>query len=203
MAGWMRGLVYGTYIKAERYSLYVDGKAVTNMPLIQLAKKQDGSKLPVFATSAMTANVYDKGRAKLSSGEAFISFTEAFLEVIDNPTELIITVTPMGNTNGLYVSEITSTGFYVKENNSGASTVEFSWIAVGTQSGYENIEIPAEVLTDDYEIKMNGVMFNDYNLTDTPQPIWWDGTQIRFDAIPTKSLLNKQAENTRIPLSND
>ena len=37
MGGWMKGLVYGTHIQGERYSLYVDGKTYTNEPVIELA----------------------------------------------------------------------------------------------------------------------------------------------------------------------
>jgi hypothetical protein len=35
---------------------------------------------------------------------------------------------------------------------------------------------------------MNGVMFNDNNTTDQPQPMWWDGSNVRFDQPPAKQL---------------
>ncbi len=35
---------------------------------------------------------------------------------------------------------------------------------------------------------MNGVMYNVNNKTGTPQSIWWDGQQVRFDAPPAKQV---------------
>ncbi|MFZ4058268.1 MAG: hypothetical protein ACOYKE_09000 [Ferruginibacter sp.] len=40
MGGWVRGLVYGTHVKGDRYSLYVDGKTYTNAPIAELITLQ-------------------------------------------------------------------------------------------------------------------------------------------------------------------
>lgn len=187
MGGWMRGLVYGTHVKGERYSLYVDGKTYVNEPITQLVGKEDGNRQPVYATSAMKVEISDRGKSTLANGETYIAFSDAFKSTISsNPDELTITVSPMGNSNGLYIVSYDQNGFTVKENNNGQSAVAFNWIAIGTRKDYETMEHSPEVIATDFDAKMNGVMFNDNNTIDTPQHIWWDGNDIRWDAPPQK-----------------
>jgi hypothetical protein len=68
------------------------------------------------------------------------------------------------------------------------SNVSVSWIAIATVKGYSDMSniIPSEIIPGDFDVKMNGVMFNDNNTSDTPASLWWDGSQIRFDAPPAK-----------------
>lgn len=41
--------------------------------------------------------------------------------------------------------------------------------------------MPSDLLSNDFDTKMNNVMFNDSTTTDASQSIWWDGTKIRWD----------------------
>jgi hypothetical protein len=74
----------------------------------------------------------------------------------------------------------------VKENNSGASNVTFNWIAIGTRKNYETMEHSPEIVSGDFDSKMNGVMFNENDATRSAQPLWWDGTDIRWDTPPAR-----------------
>jgi hypothetical protein len=136
----------------------------------------------------MSADVQSRGKAQLMNGQVFIPFSTEFSKTISDPQDLVITVTPNGNTNGVYVSSVTANGFTVNENNSGMSNVSVSWIAIATVKGYSDMSniIPSEIIPGDFDVKMNGVMFNDNNTSDTPASLWWDGSQIRFDAPPAK-----------------
>ncbi len=96
----------------------------------------------------------------------------------------MVTATPNGQSNGIYISSVTVEGFYVIENSNGASNIPFTWIAVGTKKGYENPKHTPELLSPDYDATMDGVMFNDYNIEGNGTPIWWDGTKVRHDAPP-------------------
>lgn len=188
MGGWMRGLVYGTYLKGDRYSLYVDGKTYMNEPITQLVAT-DGDRQAVYGSSAMKVEISDRGKSTLTNGETHIAFSEAFKQTISaNPDELTITVSPMGNSNGVYISSYDENGFTVKENNNGASNVQFNWIAIGTRKNFESVEHSPEVIANDFDGKMNNVMYNDNNTQGTPQPMWWDGTEVRWDNPPAKQI---------------
>jgi len=186
MGGWVKGLVYGTMLKGERYGLYVDGKTYMNEPITQLIETA-GDKQPVYGVSAMKVEVSDRGKSNLKGGTTHIFFTQEFKNSISSNTdELTITISPMGNSNGIFIESYDENGFVVRENNNGGSSVQFNWIAIGTRKDYETINHSSEIIANDFEQKMDGVMFNDNNTSDTPQPIWWDGSAIRFDAVPAK-----------------
>ncbi|MFZ4058267.1 MAG: hypothetical protein ACOYKE_08995, partial [Ferruginibacter sp.] len=92
---------------------------------------------------------------------------------------LVITVSATENSKGLYISSQDNKGFWVAENDNGNHNTTFSWIALATRKGYENITHAPELLKTDFDKKMNGVMFNDNNTIDQPQSLWWDGNGIR------------------------
>jgi hypothetical protein len=190
MGGWIRGLAYGTHVKGEIYSMYVDGKTYTNAPITQLVSTE-GDRQPVYASSAMKVEISDRGKSTLANGQKYIAFSDAFKNVVSsNPEELTITVTPMGNSNGMYIASYDQNGFTVVENNNGASNVTFTWIAIGTRKEYESMDHDAQLLSNDFDQKMDGVMFNDNNNSATPQTMWWNGTQMVFDQpVPAKESL--------------
>jgi len=197
MGGWMRGLVYGTHVKGERYSLYVDGKTYMNEPITQLVETT-GDRQTVYGSSAMKVEISDRGKSTLANGQTYIAFSEAFKQTIStNPDELTITVSPMGNSNGIYILSYDENGFTVMENNSGSSNVAFNWIAIGTRKDYETVTHSPEIIANDFDTKMNGVMFNENNTIDTPQFMWWDGTNMRWDAPPAKDYSRSTPDASR------
>ncbi len=188
MGGWMRGLVYGTYIKGDRYSLYVDGKTYTNEPIAELIPNADGSRTPAYAVTAPQPEIYAHGRATLQDGQQYIAFSKDFSRMAGMQTDAItITVSPLGSSMGVYIAAQDARGFWVKENNNGKASVDIAWIAIAKRKGFEQLSHAPELLTNDFDRKMNGVMFNDNNKTDSPQPLWWDGRSVRFDTPPAKN----------------
>jgi hypothetical protein len=196
MGGWVVGMKYGMHVRGERTSLYVDGNTFTNQPIAQLVEKEDGSRITTFVPSSTTADVYSRGKGKLANGEIFVRFDDGFKQIITSSSDLTITATPSGPSNGVYVTGVTEEGFWVKENNSGTSGVDFSWIAVGVRKGAENMVVSPEILEADYDAKMRGFMQND-NSTEDPSHLWWDGSQVRFDAPPAKTPTTNQTKITR------
>ncbi|MFN5984639.1 MAG: hypothetical protein ACK46Y_01480 [Fluviicola sp.] len=199
MGGWFRGLAYGTHVKGEIYSMYIDGKTYANAPITQLIETEN-NRQPVYSTSAMKVEISDRGKSNLNSGEVYVPFTQEFKNTISaDPNELTITVSPMGNSNGVYISSYDANGFTVKENNSGVSNVAFTWIAIGTRKNYETMDHNAQILDKTFDQKMEGVMYNDNNTTGTPQTMWWDGTQMRFDVPPPAKQADPNYINTARP----
>ena len=197
MGGWIRGLAYGTHVKGEIYSMYVDGKTYTNEPITQLVETE-AARQPVYASSAMKVEISSRGKNNLNNGTVYVEFTPEFKNTIStNPDELTITVTPNGNSNGIYILSYDQNGFTVMENNSGTSNVSFNWIAIGTRKDYETMDHDAQILANDFDQKMEGVMYNETNTNGTSQTMWWNGTQMVFDQpVPEKSTIPGYTPNT-------
>lgn len=178
MGGFVKGDQYGLMTKGDEFGMYVAGNTLTNKPIVQLTEGAS-NRIATYATTSTSVDVTTRGKGKLNNGETFVPFDKNFSQTATiSEEELNITITPMGATNGVYISKITSTGFFVKENLNGKSNANFSWMAVGTQKGYENgVKLSNEILANDYDKNMNEVMFNEANTKNEAKPIMFDGTK--------------------------
>ncbi|MBN2892862.1 MAG: hypothetical protein JXL97_13425 [Bacteroidales bacterium] len=199
MAGWMKGEIYGLTVKGERYGLYVDGKQYANDVITELSDNGSDERIATYVPTSTSVDIISKGTTKLSNGKAIISFDENFSNVVSQTEPIIVTVTPQGKTQGVYVETVKNSGFVVVENNNGKSTTTISWIAIGTKKGYENPQNPVELLAKDYDINMNNVMFNESDTENSAQPIWWDGQKLRFDEMPRDTEQNRVSKSIILP----
>ena len=194
MGGYVQGSQYGLISKGKEFGMYVNGNTVTNAPIVQLTEGNN-KRIATYSSTSTSVDVTTRGKSKLVNGDAFVTFNDAFINSIssselsknvESDESINITVTPVGDCNGVFVKRITNTGFYIKENNKGKSNVSFNWTAVGTQKGYENgIKISDVILSNDFDTKMNGVMTPDTEDTTTVgTPIYFDGNKIRFEEAP-------------------
>ena len=181
MGGWVRGMKYGFHAKGETYSLYVDGNAYTNKPLTYLIESDDNQRVASYMTTSIKPEVTINGKTALQNGRVFVAFDKNFSKVISNLEDIVITATPQGKSNGVYIDDISRDGFWIIENNDGVSNVKISWIAITQIKGEENPVVPSDLLAEDFDKKMDKVMFNDNNTTEEAQSLWWDGTKIRWD----------------------
>ena len=168
----------------SQYDKYVQGNTITNQPIIQLTESNNSQRTITYSATSTEVDVTTRGTGKLSNGESYISFKDAFKNSISPNEGINITITPTAETNGVYVSKVTNDGFYVKENLSGRSNATFNWTAIGTRKGYENgVEISETVLSNNFDKNIDGVMYNDGN-KDEGTPIYYDGNQVRFERMP-------------------
>ena len=183
---WFNGELYGMAVKGERMGLYVDGKTFTNNIITQMNDNGNNDRIPTYVPTSMTVDIYMKGTAKLVNGKATIQFDDKYLSLISDKEPIVVTVTPMGKTAGVYIEEVKSNGFTIVENNDGKSNVTFSWIAIATRKGYENPDNPVELISSEYDTHLSDFMFNESDTLHSGKPMWWDGTKIRFDNLPDK-----------------
>ena len=87
----------------------------------------DGSGWRVLGSSPSAriaaAENTETGTNQLVNGIKFIKFENPQ----DNPENLMIQIQPEGDCNGVYISQKTKEGFWVKELQKGKSNVKFSW----------------------------------------------------------------------------
>lgn len=184
MGGYVKGNEYGLISSGNEFGMYVQGNTITNEPIVQLTDTNNAQRTISYTATSIEVDVTTRGTGKLTNGESFITFKEAFKNLVSSEEGINITITPMGETNGVYISKVTSEGFYVKENRNGLSNVSFNWTAIGTRKGYEKgVEISDTVLSNNFDKNMNGVMNNDGG-KEEGTPIYFDGNQIRFERMP-------------------
>jgi hypothetical protein len=182
MGGWIKGLVYGTNFSGQKYGVYVHGNTITNDKYVQLNNSSTSDvRIASYATTALTNELTSKGKVILANGQASIAFDSKLMELCDL-NSLVITATPMGNCNGIYIDDISENGFSIKEINNGSHNVSVSFIISGTlKQATEFTE--TDILNKQYETNLNGVMHNDYDSETDGTPIWYDGQNVRHDAV--------------------
>jgi hypothetical protein len=126
MGGWVRGIKYGFHTKGETYSLYVDGNGYTNKPLTYLISTDGDSKTASYMSTSMKPEVTVNGKTTLENGKVFVAFDKAFSQVISTIDDVIITASPQGKSNGVYIDQISKDGFWIYENNEGTSNIKIS-----------------------------------------------------------------------------
>ena len=84
----------------------------------------------------------DFGEAQLVNGQAYVHLDPAYANVIDSQTNYLVFITPEGDSNGVYVTQKTSSGFLVRENRGGHSALAFSYRIVAKPLGENAIRLP-------------------------------------------------------------
>jgi hypothetical protein len=108
-------------------------------PLIRT--KTQGSDVASYGARTAAPTLEDFGTAKLHNGTAFVSLDRTFASAIDARSYLVF-VAPHGDSNGLY-SETSPTGFTVRENKNGRSTVAFDYRIVAKPLDTAATHLPA------------------------------------------------------------
>ncbi len=194
MGGYVKGSEYGLISSGDEFGMYVQGNTITNAPIVQLTETSNSQRTISYTATSTEIDVTTRGVGNLTNGESYVSFKDAFKNLVSSNEPINITITPTGETNGVYVSKVTSEGFFVKENRNGNSNVSFNWTAIGTRKGYENgVEISDVVLSNNFDKNMNGVMTNDGG-KEEGTPIYYDGNQVRFERMPESMIQYNKKE---------
>lgn len=177
-----KGNQYGLISKGELAGIYSDGTSITNKGFAVIDKAQNGTKSTTYATTSATIDITTKGTGKLTNGKAFIQFEKPYSSIINQDRPIIVTVSPMGESNGVYISKVNEHGFEIKENNNGTSNVNFYWIAVAEKANSE-ITIPSDLLKTDFDDNLESFLTIDENENTQSKAMWWNGTNLEFGKI--------------------
>ena len=183
MGGFVSGRQFGLVSSGTDFGMYVQGKTIVNEPIVKLTDNGSAERNATYVPTSTEIDVMTRGRGQLTNGSTFIAFKKAFSESIAPSATINVTVTPMSETNGVFVSRITSDGFYVTENRSGTTNAAFSWVAIGTQKGYENgLNVSKTVTAKNFDANMAQVMQSENGQSETS--MYFDGTNVLFERIP-------------------
>ena len=191
-----QGSVIGQLNSGDLFAQYNSGNVYTygkNVELIDNA----GTVTPVYSNSSLESTVYNKGVTNLVNGTVYISFGSDYVALLgDIP---VITVTPNGECNGVYIASVDKNGFTVKELMGGTSNAPISWISVGTRIDNNQMELATQLVSDPtFNRNIQQVLFSDGNVEGNASGIWWDGTTLQFGEIPAHltAIGNKEPEVT-------
>jgi hypothetical protein len=198
MGGWLKGTYYGATVSGDRYALYTKGNNYTT-GYSAVMHNTGGKREASYVPTSTTVDIYTSGVSEMKGGQANVSFPASFASMVSKDVPIVVTATPMGPAP-IYLSSSDDKGFAVAAVDAKAS-VKFSWIAVGRRAGYEkNPEVPAELCRTDFDSKMDGVMSDENDLKHPAQPVWFDGTQLRFDNPPEEPRPPKPAQPVEVGL---
>lgn len=187
MGSWAKGDLYGMVISGKRIGLYIEGREFTNDISTQIHATAD-RKVATYNTTSTNVDITTRGNNKLSNGTTYVRFKRDFSSIISSKERINVTITPIGESNGIHIVSVDTNGFTVKENQNGNSSIEFNWTAIGTKSGYENVRNPKELLETDYDEKLNkffeGTSFYAEKQNIAAGEMWWDGSQMRYHNTP-------------------
>jgi hypothetical protein len=155
---------------------------------IHIQKDNTGQNKVMYTLVSPEMTIQTYGIGQMISGKANINFDDAFASVVSDDEPIIVTITPVGESEGVHLSNVDSKGFSVVENRDGKSSVQFMWVAIGKRKGYENISLPADVIADDYDQKISEGLHNDANMTTDGKGLYYNnGTLNVGNPTPYKS----------------
>ncbi|MFD0963541.1 hypothetical protein [Pseudofulvibacter geojedonensis] len=192
LGGFAQGNQYGIIAKGSRFGIYSDGLLLTNDAYAMLNTGNDGNRTVNYTSSSTTIDITSKGVGTLVNGKANINFDKKFKNLINSNKPIIVTVTPMGETKGVYTARITKDGFSVIENLEGNSNVSFSWIAVAEKTGYADHQVPKEITRKGFNENISKIFYNESNNNLEPHALWWNGNTLEFGkTAPDQNIPNR------------
>jgi len=195
----IHGKVYGLYAEGENYATYSNGVVFKNNLDVHLQENGTGTNTVLYTNVSTEVTVQTSGYATLSNGMASIDFDPAFAAAVSSETPVVVTVTPTGNSNGVYLSEVTGKGFKVAENNNGKSSVVVSYIAIGKRAGYEHPNLPKEVIASNYTNNLARGLHNDSDTQTNGEGLYYENGSLVVGIHPsTLPDPNKPAAETVI-----
>ncbi|MCO5263961.1 MAG: hypothetical protein M9901_13885 [Lentimicrobium sp.] len=183
----IHGQIYGLYAEGGDYALYANGPVYRNNLDIHLQENGTDKQTVLYTNVSTGATVQTSGTAMLSSGKATVDFDPAFADAVSENEPVVVTVTPVGNSNGVYIESVSGRGFTIAENNSGKHSVMVNYIAIGRRAGYENPVVSAEVVEKAYTEKITRGLKNDGNTEVDSEGLYHEDGQL-FEGVHPSAL---------------
>jgi len=106
-----------------------------------LVDTEESGERMLYAMESPEVWFEDFGAAQLVNGQATVTIEPLFLQTINTGVPYHVFVTPLGDCNGLYVTNKTATSFEVRELGGGAANIEFDYRIVAKRLGFEDLRL--------------------------------------------------------------
>ncbi len=207
IGSWTKGGVFGNITSGELAAAYNVGNVYTTGHNVEIVNT-GSQRVAAYGNTSTEATISKAGRSQLVNGKASVTFDAAFTALLAKEDEPIVTVTPVGNCNGIHLVSVSNTGFEVEENNNGTAAVKFTYMVMGKRVDGTPTNLPDALANKNFDENLKAFMFNEANTEQSAKPMWWDGEKIRFDSAPatdkkeiaadTKTAQASAAEVTRL-----
>lgn len=182
---YIHGNVYGTYTEGENYALYSHGVTFRDNLDVHLQDNGTETRTVLYTNTSTEVTVQTSGIAQLSNGRANIKFDEAFVNSVSEAEPIIVTVTPLGSSQGVYLTDISKSGCSIMENNAGKSNITVNFIAVGKRAGYEKPLVAGDVTDASFISKVERGLHNDNDLQTNGEGLYYEKGQLVVGRHPS------------------
>jgi hypothetical protein len=179
------GGIYGTFTRGEHYASYDHGTSFKDGLDVHLQKNEENTNTVLYTSVSTDVTVQTCGYGQLADGKCIIAFNKAFTEVLSREKPVIVTVTPVGDCKGIHLADIDASGFSVEENETGKSSVKFTYIAIGQRAGYEEPKLPEEVVQSDYIDKVEKSLVDDGSTKGDSPGLYYENGQLITGTHPS------------------
>jgi hypothetical protein len=191
----IHGRVYGLYAEGNNYASFSNGVTFKNNLDVHLQDTQSNTMSILYTNVSTDVTVQTSGFSKLNKGEALIEFDDNFKKVVSSEIPIVVSVTPMGECQGVYVASVDRNGFRILESNRGESSVQVSFIAIGRRAGYERPQLPSEVIASDYVDKLSRGFHNDADTQTSGEGLYYENGQLVVGRHPSTLPQAKPAQD--------
>ena len=140
----MRG--HGT-VSTNRFELddsaniVITGHITTAGGTLINGRTADGHTVQTYGARSTVPDIEDFGEAQLAGGSGHVLIDASLSNAIDHRSNYLVFITPEGDSNGLYVTAKTGSGFEVRENAGGHHTLAFSYRIVAKPFGADGTRL--------------------------------------------------------------
>ncbi|MBK7214953.1 MAG: hypothetical protein IPH88_17020 [Bacteroidales bacterium] len=196
----IHGKVYGIYAEGENYATYSNGLVIKNNLDVHLQENGTETQTVLYTNVSTDVTVTTSGYVTLSNGKASIAFDPAFTASVSADIPVVVTVTPVGSPNWVYLSEVSEKGFSIAEGNEGKSSAKVSFIAIGRRAGYEHPILPGEVIESSYTQNLARGLHNDAVKDTKGEGLYYEDGKLKVGIHPSVYTdRGKSAAETFIP----
>jgi hypothetical protein len=122
---------------------YLAGSVYQNSETIYVTKSASGPAVESFSARTAAPTLEDVGKAQLRVGAAYVALDRTFASTIDPRIAYSVFITPEGDSNGLYTTQLSPSGFAVRESKGGRSSLTFDYRIVAQPLGAKRGHLPA------------------------------------------------------------
>jgi hypothetical protein len=180
----IHGGIYGIYAEGKDYAMFSNGTVYKNDLDVHLQRGKNNQQEVLYTHVSTDATVMTSGVGQMANGKSKMIFDETFREILSEEDVVVVTVTPLGKCNGIFLSSSDLQGFTVEELNEGRGNVSFSYIAIGKRKGYENPQLAREVVSGNYVDKMTRGLHNDGNQSTEAEGVYYSNGQLFVGKAP-------------------